>query len=81
MIYVTRYNGFAFTNVYRYLRYYYHDIYTVLYKIINIYIYIYIFGNKCSGSWISHATCSCSFLFKSDHLFILLIIAIIIVLI
>lgn len=74
MIYVTRYNGFAFTNVYRYLRYYYYDTYTVLYKIINIYIYI--FGNKCSGSWISHATCSCSFLFKSDHLFILLIIAI-----
>lgn len=36
------------------------------------YIYIYIFGNnKCSGSWISHATCSCSFLFKNDHLFIL----------
>lgn len=28
---------------------YYHD--TVLYKIINIYIYI--FGNKCSGSWIA----------------------------
>lgn len=45
MIYVTRYNGFAFTNVYRYLRYYYHDIYTVLYKIINIYIYIFLVIN------------------------------------
>lgn len=45
MIYVTRYNGFAFTNVYRYLRYYYYDTYTVLYKIINIYIYIFLVIN------------------------------------
>lgn len=45
MIHVTRYNGFAFTNVYRYLRYYYYDTYTVLYKIINIYIYIFLVIN------------------------------------